>query len=139
MDAKPSAFEDASHQAAAFRLRRELDHAHLRAETEIQGRDHEISRLKSQMALLKEKMTKQSVELKDCLRSLHEVKRENAAEVQICRREGALAERKASSMQARLGAAAANSERVFASANAQLEAGRRGGGPVCFVFAIIRC
>ena len=118
-----AAADDANHQAVAFRLRRELDHLHNRAELEITGRDHEIARLKGQVSMLKEKVTSQSVELKDCLRALDEVRRENAAEVQLCRREGALAERRASSMQARLGAAAANSERVFASANAHLEVG----------------
>jgi hypothetical protein len=118
----PMTADDASHQAVAFRLRRELYHLRHRAEQEMAGRDHEIDRLKGQVALLREKITSQSVELKDGQRALGEVKRENAAEVSMCRREGALAERRASSMQARLGAAASNSERVFASANAQLEA-----------------
>lgn len=111
-----------SSQALIFRLRRDLDNMQKRAEVEIAGRDQEISRLKGQVDLLKEKITSQNVELKDCFRALDEVKRESAAEVNMCRREGAIAERRASSMQARLGAAAANSERVFASANAQLEA-----------------
>jgi len=114
--------DDATHQAVALRLRRELDNAQQRAEIEISGRDHEIARLKGQVGMLKEKVTAQSVELKECLHALGEVKRENTAEVGLYRREGALAERRASSMQARLGAAAANSERVFAAANGQLEA-----------------
>jgi len=114
--------DDATHQAVALRLRRELDNAQQRAEIEISGRDHEIARLKGQVGMLKEKVTAQSVELKECLHALGEVKRENTAEVGLCRRKGALAERRASSMQARLGAAAANSERVFAAANAQLGA-----------------
>ena len=114
--------DDATHQAVALRLRRELDNVQHKAEMEISGRDQEIARLKGQVGKLKEKVTVQGVELKECLRALGEVKRENTAEMGVCRREGALAEHRASSMQARLGAAAANSERVFGAANAQLEA-----------------
>jgi len=121
-DAHVNGTDDANGQSTVLKLRRELENLHNRAELEISGRNQEITRLKGQVALFKEKVTTQSIGLAESLRALDEVKRENAGEVSVCRREGALAERRASSMQARLGAAAANSERVFAAANTQLDA-----------------
>lgn len=78
-----------------------------------------------QVAALKENCDQQARHIQHQARALDEMRREGQQDVAMAYRLNYGAERRAATMQARLGVAAADQERAFAAAASQLEAMRR--------------
>ncbi|KAK3251381.1 hypothetical protein CYMTET_39285 [Cymbomonas tetramitiformis] len=112
-------------QTVAKRLKRELTVTKKRCQAEVEHRMEENMRLKAQVAALKENCDQQAQQIHEQAQALEEIRREGQSELADSFRHNYAAERRAATMQARLGAAAADQERAFAAAANQLEALRR--------------
>jgi len=113
------------YEVAAKHTKRELSVLKRRFQAELQTSKDENMRLKAQVAALKENCDQQAMHISDQARALDDIRRESQQDIAQAYRLNYAAERRAATMQARLGVAAADQERAFAAAAQQLEALRR--------------